>query len=116
MACCCLLTLDFDSRVFLMTSIKDEKSLKHFFTPQCSSTKLRFPKKPERTENFPNSTPNLKACVGGVVFHLPLVMIHNIKSTDLGSSHIEGFQDWCMYSRNNHMLEIATWDEKPCIF
>ena len=57
---------------------------------------------------------NFMACVRGVVFHLPWVMIHNIKSTDLGSYHVEGFQDWCMYSRNNHMLEIATWDEKPC--
>ena len=57
---------------------------------------------------------NFMAYVREVVFHLPRVMIHNINSTDLGSYHIEGFQDWCMYSRNNHMLEIATWDEKPC--
>ena len=34
---------------------------------------------------------------------------------DLGSYYAEGLQDWCIYSRNNHMLEIATWDEKPCI-
>ena len=57
---------------------------------------------------------NFMAYVREVVFHLPRVMIHNINSTDLGSYHIEGFQDWCMYSRNNHMLEITTWDEKPC--
>ena len=111
MACGCLLTLDFDSRVFLMTSIKDEKSLKHFFTPQCSSTKLRFPKKPERTENFPNSTPNFKACVGGVVFHLPRCFISKTKPTSLGYLELEWFGHWTTYGRFRGMVKIATWVE-----
>ena len=42
-------------------------------------------------------------------------MIHNIKSMDLGSYYAEGLQDWCIYSRNNHKLEIATWDKKHSI-
>ena len=94
-----------------MASIKDEKSPEHFFTRQCSSATLRFLKKPERTDNFPKSTPNFKACVGGVVFHLPRCFISKTKPTSLGYLELEWFGHWTTYGRFRGMVKIATWVE-----
>ena len=94
-----------------MASIKDEKSPEHFFTRQCSSATLRFLKKPERTDNFPKSTPNFKACVGGVVFHLPRCFISKTKPTSLGYLELELFGHWTTYGRFRGMVKIATWVE-----
>ena len=55
------------------------------------------------------------ACCGGVVCHLPWLMIHNIKPTDHGSYHVKGFQDCSIYSRNKWGMKIYTWVESPCM-
>ena len=46
--------------------------------------------------------------------HLPWVVIHNIKSTHVGSCHLEAFQDLSMYKEKKVGLGIDTWDETPC--
>ena len=65
---------------------------------------------------FLKSAPNFMACLRGVIYHLPWLMIHNIKSTHVGYYHAKGFWDWCMYKENKWGLGCDSWVESPCMW
>ena len=56
------------------------------------------------------------ACLRGVIYHLPWLTIHNIKSTHVGYYHAKGFWDWCMYKENKWGLGCDSWVESPCMW
>ena len=69
---------------------------------------------PKRFLDIYKMCQNFMAWLLGVVLHLPWVVIHNSKSTHVGSYHLKGFQDRSMYKEKKVGLGIDTWDETPC--
>ena len=72
--------------------------VRDFLTPLCSVAIIKFHVNPEKSSIFPKSAPNFMACLKWVVYLLPWLKIHNIKSNFVYYYHIKGFQDSCMYN------------------
>ena len=54
------------------------------------------------------------AYLEGVVFHLSMVIMHQIKPACIDYYHLKGFEDWFIYSQDMIGLEFLTNPETPC--
>ena len=64
-----------------------------------------------RNLNISENVSKVQGMVKGVIAHLPRHKTHNIKPTDGGYNHLEGFWDWSIYSWSKALLVLSTWVE-----